>query len=304
MIFSKRKKSINQNISYRHHRNPSWKSYQPKKGRMAHSKRKVFTVNTPSLVISELRLLALKITYNILFFLLAFGLFYFLFFSEWLQINTVLVEGNKTTDKKLVLDATEPYLHVKRFFLFSSDNYFFVPISQIGKEVSGSFKRVSKVEVKSSFPNTIIIQMEEKKAVLLFCSNKGCVWVDEEGVAYNKSSYSEVLSDASDVVIVQDNSGSELSIGQLVTDPANVDFANRLWRFFPEKIGKDLDSLSIPLPGALEIRANAKEGWTVYFDMTLDLDKNLELFNRVLNQELREKEGGTEIGRASCRERV
>jgi cell division septal protein FtsQ len=262
----------------------------------------VFTVKTPKLVISELRLFALKITYNILFLLLAFGVVYFLFFSEWLQINSILIEGNKTTDKKLVLDATEPYLHKKRFFLFPSNNYFFVPTSQIGREIMGNFKRVSKVDVKRSFPNSVVIQMEEKKAVLLFCSNKGCVWVDEEGVAYNKSSYSEALADSSrpgeprkagEVVIVQDNSHSDLPIGQLVTDPANVEFSNSLWQLFPDKIGKELDLLSTPLPSAQEIRAHTKEGWTVYLDMTLDLTKNLELLNRVLNQELKEKEGGT-----------
>ncbi|MFH1183087.1 MAG: FtsQ-type POTRA domain-containing protein [Candidatus Moraniibacteriota bacterium] len=299
MIFSKRKKSINQNFQYRRQQVPSWKSYQPKKGRMSRS-HKVFTVKTPKLVISELRLFALKITYNILFLLLAFGVIYFLFFSEWFQISSVLVEGNKTTDKKLVLDTTEPYLHKKSFFLFPSNNYFFVPTSQISREIIGSFKRVSKVEVKRSFPNTIIIQMEEKKAVLIFCSNKGCVWVDEEGVAYNKSSYTEALADSShsgeprpkagEVVIVQDNSHSDLPIGKLVTDPANVDFANRLWHLFPDKIGKELDLLSTPLPSAQEIRAHTKEGWTVYLDMTLDLEKNLELLNRVLNQELKEKE--------------
>lgn len=260
---------------------------------MSRTRKKVFTINTPKLVISELRLFALKITYNILFILLAFGVVYFLFFSEWLQINSVLVEGNKIIDKKLVLDAAEPYLHKKAFFVFPSNNYFFVPTSQIEKEIKNNFKRVSEVEVKRSFPNTVAIKIVEKKAVILFCSNEGCVWVDEEGVAYNKSSYSEALAESSEVVIVQDNSHSNLPVGELVTDPTNVEFANNLWRFFPDKIGKELDILSTPLPSAQEIRAHTKEGWTVYLDMTLDLTKNLDLLSRVLNQELREKEGGT-----------
>lgn len=293
MIFSKRKRNINRNFQYQRRTSPSWKAYQPKKGRLRESRRKAFTLQTPKLVISELRLLALKVVYYGLFLLLAFGVVYFFFFSEWMQVGSVLVEGNRTTDKKLVLDVTEPYLHKKRFFLFPSDNFFFVPTAQIEREILGSFKRVSKVEVKRSFPRTIVINLEEKKAVLLFCGNPGCVWVDEEGVAYNKSSYSEALADSSEVVIVQDSSHSDLPVGQLATDPANVDFANRLWHIFPDKIGKELEYMSTPLPGALEIRAHTKEGWTVFLDMTLDLEKNLELLSQVLEEEFKDKPEGT-----------
>lgn len=293
MIFSKRKRNINRNFQYQRKKTPSWKSYRSRSRRSGSSRKRVFTLQTPRLVISELRLFVLKIVYYALFLLLFSGVVYFFFFSEWMKIGSVLVEGNKTTDKKLVLDVTEPYLHKKSFFVFPSDNFFFVPTRQIEKEILSSFKRVSKVEVRRSFPRTIVVNIEEKKAVLLFCGNPGCVWADEEGVAYNKSSYSEALADASEVVIVQDSSNSDLPIGQLTTDPANVDFANRLWHVFPDKIGKELEYLSAPLPGALEIRAHTKEGWAVYLDMTLDLEKNLELLNQVLEQEFKDKPEGT-----------
>jgi len=282
---------------------PAWKSFQPaarsfsrrtaEKSRFYHARKPLINIRTPQLVISELRLIALKITYNLLFILLAAGLVYLLFFSEWFQVSSVLVEGNKTTDTKLILSVIEPYLHKKSFLVFPSNNFFFVPASRIGKEIIDSFKRVSKADVKRTFPNTIVVQVEEKKAVLLFCGNQGCNWVDEEGVTYNKSSYSEALADSSEVVIVQDSSNTDLPIGQLATDPANVDFANRLWHLFPDKIGVELERLITPLPQAQEIRAQTKEGWIVYFDMTLDLDNSLALLNKVVNQEIKEKEGST-----------
>lgn len=268
-------------------------------------KRILVNIRTPKLGISDLRLFALRITYNILFLLLAAGVVYFLFFSEWLQISNVLVEGNKITDKKLILDAVEPFLHKKTLFIFPSNNFFFIPTGQIEREIAANFKRISKVNVSRGFPNSLAIRVEEKKAVLLFCSNNGCTWVDEEGIAYNQSSYAEAIADsggqgeespppkAGDVVIVQDNSHSQLALGQLATDPAYVDFANRVWRSFAEKTGKELAFLSTPLPSAQEIRAHTKEGWTVYLDTTLDLDKNLTLLNRLINQDLKEKEGDT-----------
>lgn len=204
-----------------------------------------------------------------------------------------MVEGNKSTDKKLILDAVEPFLHKKSLFLFPSNNFFFVPTSQIEKEITADFKRIGKVSVSRGFPSSLAVRVEEKKAVLLFCGNEGCVWVDEEGVAYNKSSYAEALADSGNVVIVKDNSNSDLVAGKLVTSPDYVDFANKLWHAFPDKISKELSYLSTPLPSAEEIRANTKEGFLVYFDTTVELERSLSLLQRVVEQELKEKEGGT-----------
>jgi hypothetical protein len=91
------------------------------------------------------------------------------------------------------------------------------------------------------------------------------------------------------VVIVQDNSHSDMELGKLVTDPAYVGFANRLWHAFPEKIGKELIYLSTPMPSAKEVRANTKEGFVVYFDTTMNLDRSLALLHEVINQELKGK---------------
>jgi len=287
-----RKNKLKKNILRYHRAQPSWKAYRVQRKRAGLRRGPLVNIKTPKLIVSELRLFALKITYNVLFLLLITGFLYFLFFSEWLQINNITVEGNKITDKKLILDGVEPFLHKKAFLVFPSNNLFFVPTYRIEKEILANFKRISGAEVRRSFPTSLAIKIEEKKAVLLFCSNEGCVWVDQEGIAYNKSSYAEaVANSSSDVVIVQDNSHSNLASGQLVTEPAYVSFANRLWRSFPEKIGKELIYLSTPLPSAQEIRANTKEGWMVYFDTTMDLDKSLDLLSEVLNRELKNKEG-------------
>lgn len=274
------------------HRPPSWKSFKTQKRTPMRRGGPLVSIRTPRLVVSDVRLFVLRIIYNALFILLAVGIIYFLFFSEWLQINNVLVEGNKTIDKKLILDVIEPYLHKKSFWVFPSNNFFFIPTDQIKNEILADYKRIGDVQVSRGFPSSLAIRVQEKKAVLLFCSDKGCVWVDEEGVAYNKSSYAEAVAEGSDVVIVQDNSHSDLVLGQLVTDPAYVDFANRLWHAFPEKTGKELIYLSTPLPSAQEIRANTKEGWMVYFDTTVDLNRSLGLLQKVINQELKDKENG------------
>jgi len=256
-------------------------------------RRPIVSVRTPRLVVSEVRLILLKLTYNALFLLLLAGIIYFLFFSEWLQVGKIMVEGNRTIDKKLILDVVEPYLHKKVFFIFPSNNFFFIPTYRIEDEISSDFKRIGLVKAERGFPNSLAIRVEEKKAVLLFCGNGGCVWVDEEGVAYNKSSYAEALADSGEVVIVQDNSNSSLEAGQAVTTAAYVDFANRLWHAFPDKIAKELAYLSTPLPSAEEIRANTKEGFLVYFDITADLDRSLALLKKVIDEEITGKGGQT-----------
>ena len=292
MIFNKNRAVLAKRNISRRAQPPSWKAYKIQK-RGFGGRRSLVSIRTPKLVISELRLLALKITYNLLFILLLVGIVYLLFFSEWFQVNDVLVEGNKITDKRLILDSVEPFMHKKSFFIFPSNNFFFIPTGQIKKEILANFKRIGGVDVNRGFPASLAIRIYEKKAVLLFCSNEGCVWVDEEGIAYNKSSYTEAVAESNNVVIVQDNSHSDLKMGVLATDPAYVDFANALWISFPENIGKELLYLSTPLPSAEEIRANTKEGWMVYFDTTINIERSISLLKRVIDQEINTKEGGT-----------
>lgn len=246
-------------------------------------------MRTPRLIVSQVRIFLARLTYYALFFLLFIGVFYFLFFSEWLEIHNINLEGNNSVDKKIILDTIEPYLHKKRFFIFPSNNFFWVPSNQIEKEITNSYKRISSASVKGLPPHTLSIKVKEKKAVLLFCSNKGCAWVDEEGIAYNKSSYAEAAVVSAGVVIVQDNSEKDIILGQAVTSPEYVDYTNNLNKLFPEKVGKEIGFFSTPLPSAEEIRTHVKEGWIAYFDITLDLGKSLVLLGQVINQNLPEE---------------
>ena len=273
---------------------PSWKNLRTKQRTSGIKKAPLISMRTPKIIVSYFRLRVMKLTYRILFVVLFLGLFYLLFFSEWLQISSIVIEGNKNTDKKMILDSIEPYLHKKRFFFFPSNNFFLLPQEGIKKEIINNFRRISQVKIKKEFPNTLAIEVEEKKAVLLFCNEKGCLWVDEKGISYNESSYFEALADSSDVVIVEDNSHSDLKVGEAINDETYVSFANGLWRAFSEKTQIELKSLSTPLPSAREIRAHTKDGWTVYFDVENGLERNLDLLVQVLG-DIKEKEGEEQV---------
>jgi hypothetical protein len=235
-----------------------------------------------------------KLVYYTLFGVLFAGFFYFLFFSEWLEIHNLSVEGNSIIDQKTILNTVEPYLHKKRFWIFPSNNFFLVPVGQIEKELLSNYKRISLVEIKRFLPHSLTISIKEKKAVLLFCSGKGCTWVDEKGIAYNKSTYTEALNLNVGVVIVQDGSGKEISLGSAVTSAKLVAFANDIMKFFTAETGKEVGFLSVPLPSAEEIRVHTKEGWIACFDIAFDLEKSLALLNQVIGQNLAEEQKGTD----------
>lgn len=270
--------------------NPSWRNLKTKQRKGRLQKNPLISVKTPKLVISYLHLWAMKVTYKILFLVLFVGLFYFLFFSEWLTIERVLVEGNQNTDKKLILDSVEPYLHKKVLSVFPSNNFFFVREGAIKNEIIDNFRRISSVKIKKEFPDTVVLQIEEKKAVLLFCNGKGCLWVDEDGYSYNQSSYSEAVSDSSDVTIVEDTSQSDLLVGQGVTDATYVSFVNDLKNEFEKITQKQILKISTPILSAREIRVETMENWIIYLDVDSGLKRSTGLLEEVLKQ-IKEKEG-------------
>jgi len=276
-------------LKYRKTRKPAWKGFDVRKRRMPKGKGSRFNIRTPKLIISYFQQAATKTIYYLLVIFLAIGVFYILFFSEWLQIEKIALEGNKSTDRKLLLDVVEPYLHKKRFSVFPARSIFWVPAGRIENDIEENFRRVSDVNVRRVFPNTLSIRIEEKNEVLLFCSEKGCIWVDGEGVAYNRSSYAEAASDASGVVIVQDDSRSDLEIGSTITTTDYVDFVNQLHGIFPDKLGRNISHLSTPLPSAQEIRIHTEEGWTAHLETNLELDRSLELLRRVVNNEFEKR---------------
>jgi len=297
MFFSK-KKTRNKYVYLRHAETANWRipsrrDYSVRIRRSGIAKNPLVHIKTPRLTVSRLRLFLAKLAYYTLFSLFIAGVSYFLFFSEWLEINNVTVEGNRNVDKKDILDTIEPYLHKKRFYLFSSNNFFWVPRKSIEEEIVSNYKKISSAKVEKFLPHSLVVTVEEKKAVLLFCNNKGCIWVDEEGEAYNFSSHTEALASGSDVVIVQDDSQSDFQVGQFITTPQYVDYVNQLARKFPEKTQKEIAFFSTPLPSAEEIRVNTKEGWLVYFDINLDLAKSMDLLDEIVKEEFQRDWGKT-----------
>ncbi len=265
------------------------RSYSRMRVRRTTPKNPLISVRTPKLVVSGLRIYFARIIYRLLFLLLIFGTFYFLFFSEWLQVHSITIEGNNIVDKKAVLDSVEPFLHKKSLRFLPSNNFFFVPTNQIKKEILSNFKRISNVSVERIFPGGLKILIEEKKAVLIFCNNKGCTWVDEDGVSYNQSSFFEVSSDNGNLVVVKDLSNSDIPLDNLITSPEYVNFANEVSRKFKEKTGYEISEISTPIPSALEIRVKTPEEWTISLDIGLSLDRSLELLMKIIDQEIKSK---------------
>ena len=138
------------------------RSYSALRVRRLTPKNPLISVKTPKLVVSGLRIYLARIIYRFLFLILIFGTFYFFVFSEWLQVHSITIEGNKIVDKKAILDSVEPFLHKKILKILPSNNFFFIPTKQIEKEVRGNFKRVSGVTVERIFPGGLKIIIEEK----------------------------------------------------------------------------------------------------------------------------------------------
>ncbi len=265
------------------------RSYSRPRMRRLTPKNPLISVRTPKLVVSGLRLSLARFTYRLLFILLIFGTFYSLFFSEWLQVHSITIEGNQIVDKKAILDSVEPFLHKKVFKFFPSNNFFFVPTKQIEKEILMNFKRISRASVERIFPGGVKIIVQEKKAVLIFCNNKGCTWVDGDGVSYNQSSFFEVSSDNGNLVVVRDSSNADIPLDSLITSPEYVNFANEVSRKFKEKTGFEITEISTPIPSALELRVKTSDDWMAYFDISLSLERSLELLMKIIDQEIKSK---------------
>jgi len=268
---------------------PCWRGFKVKRKGLPAGRAKA-SIKTPKLIVSYLSQYVTGITYKILIIILFLGSIYTIFFSEWLQIKNIALEGNQSVDQKLLLDTVEPYLHKNIISIFPARNIFFVPKKKIEKEIKENFRRVAEVKINKNFPNTLLITIKEKESVLLFCSDKGCVWVDETGYAYNRSSFAEAVIDTTGVTIVQDSSHSDIELGKTITTPEYVKYIDVLKKEFPARLEKNINHFSIPIPSAQEVRVHTEENWVVYLNTEVDIERSLDLLTRVVLQEFKNKE--------------
>lgn len=226
----------------------------------------------------------------------AVGVLYGIFFTPFLAIKHIEVEGAQKVSVENLQDTAREYI-TKRFIFFDINNFFLVNVSEVARKVKEAFPEIETATVDKTFPNKINIIVQERGRVAVWCQQKNyTVEVTEEQVersfrqcfALDKSGVIFEEKEPEQEIIVQDEIHNAV-LGEQVIDP---EVLSSILVF-----QKEIDSLPLFKEVGLRVvsltivskeRVNAKisEGWEVYLNPAENLAWQTTKVKLVLEQEI------------------
>lgn len=192
------------------------------------------------------------------------AVFYGLFLWKIFWVEKTIVSGEEKITKEEIEFLVEKRLENKILF-FTTKSIWAVDTKQIKEDILGAFPQVADVKVKKSFFDAVSVQVTERKALALWCEDKICFLLDDEGVIF------EEASSESDFIIIEGGKlADELFLGKTVVQKEKLaqilEIKSRL---------AEVAKISIEMVTVLsEERLNVKttEDWEIYFNFKGDLN--------------------------------
>lgn len=214
---------------------------------------------------------------------------YVLIFSNFMRINHLSLKGTKELGYNDVYADAKALISGKYLDVFPKDNFILISKKRIQKNLLDEFKKIRVVEVEKKFPDTVNIKIEERAALIVWCTKGPCYIIDEQGFAYAGADFDSDELRENNLVKLVDISAKPVVIGEQVLNEEYVKFIFSVREAFRKDLNIDIADEYITryrISGEIEVKT--KEGWDVYLDSHLPLEKSVRTIKAFLEKEIDE----------------
>jgi len=200
------------------------------------------------------------------------------------QIKNIEVSGAVVLDSEELKSQVFNFLSGNYLFLFPHSSIFILSSESVKKFLEREFPRIERVAVSREFPASLKIHLQERVLWAIFCGAKNCVYVDNNGVAYE-----EAPSSSGSLILKITSDKENLAISAKLLDDLTLGRMNLISRGLQEKLQMRVVGFELfsKVPG--EIRVAVSDGFKIYLNRADDLEKVFEVLKRVLAEEIKEK---------------
>lgn len=229
-----------------------------------------------------------------LFWLLLVGFsaicLYLLFFSSYMDVENISVEGNKDIPAEEIIKQVGKALEGNYFGYFPKNNFFLINKKSINNALQNSFNRLEVASIEKKFPNTILVRVAERKAELVWCSGGVCYFVDGSGLAYSGASGSEEDLRNSNSLVVIDDSARPIDIGKTVINPDYIEYIAAVSTMLSRDLKISLaESYHTPGMASGEISARTGEDWILKLSSEISAEEAKTIIQSLFDKELNEE---------------
>lgn len=224
------------------------------------------------------------------FFAIVFNaaVIYVLFFSLLLSVKTIRVTGTEKIKEEDVRSVVSQEFLGKYLNLIPRNNLIFTIGGKITNDLESSFHLIENADVKRRFPDTLEISITERQIRVILCGGAGdCYLVDEKGNLFPKSAFSQEEFNENDYPVLNDTSGKSIDFANDSLSPDSMDFMTSARTELKNRLNIDLErEMETPSRVSSDIRFLTKEGWKIFFNENIDLDKEIGMLEIVLNEKI------------------
>jgi len=235
---------------------------------------------------------------------------YLLIFSQYFQIENIIISGNEKTKKNEILNIIENKIQ-KTIFFSSTKSIYLANITEIKKQALNDFPQINDLEISKSFPNSLNVIVIERFGVAVFCqdiekedeiveedkssstefpketkvekkfislssADVRCFLIDQKGVVFE-----EISKDTEFLKIKKPSIKNELTLGQTAVEH---DLFSKILKIFSVLAELDIKAKKVLIVSSDRINVLTAENWEIYFDPQKDLSWQLEKLEALLKE--------------------
>jgi cell division septal protein FtsQ len=206
---------------------------------------------------------------------LIISLLYILFFSPFVQITKITVVGNETV---LAQDIEQGVLGIaqNKVFLFSTQSIVLFSEKKAQAYIQERFPELEQVEVKRKLFQEVLVHIQERQQVALWCSTE-CFALDMHGVVFKQAQEGLRFNAYQDNTVV---AGEQVLAEQVVTDLVQ----------FIQGVQSMVTIASLELVSQDRVEIVSNKGWRVYVAPKEDMQWQQEKLKTVLTKEISTQE--------------
>ena len=197
------------------------------------------------------------------------------------QIQEVRVKENIEVSENKIKSVVLQDLW-KRFLFFPTASILLADTQGIGDNLLETLLELETVSIQRKFPNVLVVSVQEKRTVALWCKESRCFALDNEGVAFKKAHVS------TDFPVITSLREAPENLGETVVTKdallAVLDFSREMKRR-SLLLGNEV-SVRFRIVSENQIDAATPEGWSIYFTRTQDLFWQITKLQTVLENKI------------------
>jgi hypothetical protein len=212
---------------------------------------------------------------------------YVLIFSPLLRLNSIQVNGTVDIPKQEIEQFIQMDMAGKYGGVIPKNNLLTVPRGTVEKDVQDHFKKIRSVEVSRVFPSTLVIQIQERKTLVLWCVNEQCFYIDENGYAYAPMDTVQSSDQPGHFLKITDTSGQAINTDEPILDQEFVRAASDIQGRLQQELGIAVDvECTTPSRFSDNLILKTQEGWTMYINVQLPIEKSLQTLQLLFKKEI------------------